>query len=72
MLSPAEEGKAWTKPPLCGRNHLLLTWAGVKSASPTSPSLSTSAAVTMAGLTFERPSAVGVSAGLQLSHTPLL
>lgn len=27
------EGEAWTKPPLYDRNHLLLTWTGVKSAS---------------------------------------
>lgn len=67
-----QRGEAWTKPPLYGRNHLLLTWAGVRSSSPTSPSLSTGTAMTTAALAFEGPSAVGVSAGLQLSHAPLL
>lgn len=58
-------GEARTKPPLYSRNPPSLTQAGVKTASPTSPSLSTNIAVTTAGLAFGRRSTAGVSAGLR-------
>lgn len=65
------KGEAWTKPPLYDRNHLLLTWTGVKSGSLTSLSRSTGTAATTACFAFGGPGAVSVSTGLQLSYTPL-